>query len=196
MGQTTQASWEKPQNDRIADERLAKLQNRRGQRLQMLLGGGLLITAILILITNATALGQQYYISVEELLNKPEYSGQSVRITGAVIGDTIKETTVNGKTVIDFTVATIPIQTTNLADELSLAANNPDVLQLKVHIEGQPRPELLVHESQAILVGELGEDGVFYATNMQFKCPSRFEERAPQMGEEDHPGMESLNGSI
>jgi hypothetical protein len=127
MGQTTQASWEKPQNDRIADERLAKLQNRRGQRLQMLLGGGLLITAILILITNATALGQQYYISVEELLNKPEYSGQSVRITGAVIGDTIKETTVNGKTVIDFTVATIPIQTTNLADELSLAANNPDV---------------------------------------------------------------------
>jgi cytochrome c-type biogenesis protein CcmE len=195
MSQATQTSWEKPQNERIADERLSKLQNRRGQRLQLLLGGGLLVAAIVILITNATALGQQYYISVEELVNKPEYSGQSVRITGAVIGDTIRETTVDGKTVIDFTVATIPIQTTNLADELSLAANNPDALQLKVHIEGQPRPELLRHEAQAILVGELGEDGVFYATNMQFKCPSRFEERAPEMGEQDHPGMQTLGGS-
>jgi cytochrome c-type biogenesis protein CcmE len=195
MSQNAPTSWEKPQNDQLADARLAKLQNRRGQRLQMALGGGLLLIAIIILITNATALGQQYYMSVEELVNTPEYDGQSVRITGAVIGDTIKETTVDGKTVIDFTIATIPIQTSNLAEDLSIAANNPDVLKLKVHIEGQPRPELLKHEAQAILVGELGDDGVFYATNMQFKCPSRFEERAPEMGEQDHPGMQTQGGS-
>ncbi len=195
MSQNNPSTWEKPQNDQSADARLAKLQNRGGQRLKLLLGSSMLVAAILILITNATALGQQYYISVDELLNKTEYAGESVRITGAVIGSTIKETTVDGKTIIDFEVASIPIRTDNLAEELSLASNNPDALTLKVHVEGQPRPELLVHEAQAILVGELGEDGVFYATNMQFKCPSKFEEGAPQMNEQDHPGMQSLGGS-
>lgn len=191
-----QTNWEKPQDEHAADHRLARLQNNRSQPIKLLIGVGMLVAAIVILISNATALGQRYYISVEELVSKPDYAAQSVRITGAVIGDTIQETTVNGKTVIDFEVATIPIQTRDLAEELSLAANNSQALKLKVHIEGQPRPELLRHEAQAILVGELGEDGIFYATNMQFKCPSRFDERAPQMGEEDHPGIDALGGSV
>lgn len=196
MSQTTPPTWEKPQPGRDTDARLAKLQNRGGQRLKLLLGSMMLFVALIILITNATALAQQYYISVEDLLNRTELSAEPVRITGAVIGSTIIETTVDGKTIIDFEIASIPIRTSNLAEELSIAANNPDALTLKVHVVGQPRPELLVHEAQAILVGKLGEDGVFYATNMQFKCPSKFEESAPRMDEQDHPGIEALGDAL
>ena len=37
-------------------------------------------------------------------------------------------------------------------------------------------PDLLQHEAQAILTGALGVDGVFYASELLLKCPSRFEE--------------------
>jgi cytochrome c-type biogenesis protein CcmE len=61
-------------------------------------------------------------------------------------------------------------------------------------VVNEPRPEMLRHEAQAILSGKLGADGVFYATELQFKCPSRFEESGPVMGEEDHPGMDVISG--
>ena len=50
---------------------------------------------------------------------------------------------------------------------------------MPVYVEGQVKPELLQHEAQAIMTGTLGEDGVFYVTDLQTKCPSRFIESEP-----------------
>jgi cytochrome c-type biogenesis protein CcmE len=186
-----QLAWEK-------DELRAKLTTqKRGERTKFLIGGLLILAAIGYLIFSGTAVGQRFFITVEEILNDADakYVGQPVRITGAVIGDTIEETTTeDGKSVITFTIAHIPTRTDNLAETLNIASNNPNVTKLQVYVENQPRPELLRHEAQAILTGTLDEDGTFHATELQFKCPSRFEESGPVMGEQDHPGMGSVSG--
>jgi cytochrome c-type biogenesis protein CcmE len=38
---------------------------------------------------------------------------------------------------------------------------------------------LLRDEAQAIMTGKMGADGVFYATELNLKCPTRFEEAQP-----------------
>lgn len=189
-----QLAWEKPKNEDLR----AKLKTeKRGERLKFLIGGFLILGAIAYLIVSGTAIGQRFFISVEELLDDTsgKYAGQPVRITGAVMGETISETTrADGKSIITFTIVHIPTRTDNLAETLNIAVNNPAATQLQVHVENQPRPELLRHEAQAILNGTMGEDGIFYATELQFKCPSRFEESGPQMGEQDHPGIDVISG--
>lgn len=187
-----QAAWEKPTTG-LDDKRLKQLTQPKTERLKFLIGGLVILGAIGYLIISGTLTGQQFFITVEEALSNPEYAGQTVRITGAVIGDTIVDETVNGKQTITFTVANMPIRTDNLAETLNIASNDPTALKLNIHVENQPRPELLRHEAQAIMTGKLGEDGVFYATELQFKCPSRFEEAGPKLDEQDHPGMQALN---
>ncbi|NJL57955.1 cytochrome c maturation protein CcmE [bacterium] len=49
-------------------------------------------------------------------------------------------------------------------------------------------PDLLQHEAQAILTGTLGDDGVFYATELLLKCPAASRVRARPPSVEDHPG--------
>jgi cytochrome c-type biogenesis protein CcmE len=39
---------------------------------------------------------------------------------------------------------------------------------------------LLKNEAQAIVTGKLGEDGMFYADELQLKCPTRYDEAPPQ----------------
>ena len=41
------------------------------------------------------------------------------------------------------------------------------------------KPDLLRKEAQAIVTGELGEDGVFYANELLLRCPTRYEEAVP-----------------
>jgi cytochrome c-type biogenesis protein CcmE len=42
---------------------------------------------------------------------------------------------------------------------------------------------LLRHEAQAIMTGELGEDGIFYADELLLKCPTKYEEAVPEQSE-------------
>ena len=41
-------------------------------------------------------------------------------------------------------------------------------------------PDLLQNEAQAIMTGKMGEDGVFYATELLLKCPTKYEEAVPE----------------
>jgi cytochrome c-type biogenesis protein CcmE len=169
----TELSWEKPDQSQIR----LKSRTKTTQRIQFLIGGVLLLTAVIYLIMISTASGAQYFITIDELLSNPEYVGQPVRLTGAVVGDTIEYDANN--LIIDFTIAHIPSETDNLALALHQAVNNPDAARLSVHIEGEVKPDLLENEAQAILSGELGSDGVFYANELLLKCPSRYEDAAP-----------------
>lgn len=189
-----QAAWEKPQDQAAQDARRALLaQRQRGERLKFLIGGLLILAAVVALVFSGMLTGTRFFISVEELLADPALAGQSVRITGAVIGETINiDTSDPSNTIIEFTVAHVATNPNNLADALHISANDPAATQLKIFVSGQPKPELLQHEAQAILTGTLGSDGVFYASAMQFKCPSRFEDGGPRLGE-DHPGMPSVS---
>jgi cytochrome c-type biogenesis protein CcmE len=41
------------------------------------------------------------------------------------------------------------------------------------------KPELLRNMAQAIMIGELHSNGIFYADEILLKCPSRYEEAVP-----------------
>lgn len=165
----TQAIWEKTeQTPAVASA---------GHRMRFLVGGVIILVAIGFLILNGTLSNAQYFITVDELLSRPELQGQAVRISGAVIGDTI---TYDADTLtIGFTMAHIPETTDNLAETLHLAVNDPVASRVQVVVVNQPMPDLLQHEAQAIVTGQLGADGVFYADELLLKCPTRYEEAVP-----------------
>lgn len=154
-----------------------------GDRLKFIIGGVLMMGAVIYLIVSGTMSGARYFISVNDLITSPEqYVGQTVRISGAVDGSTIVYDSTN--LIIDFTVAHIPEDTTNLALTLHEAVSDPSATRLQVHIEGDVMPDLLQNEAQAIMTGELRADGIFYASELLLKCPSRYEEGVPEQADE------------
>lgn len=165
----TQIAWEKPEN--TSEEAV-----RSGVQWKYLIGLIVLFIGIGYLIMQSTVSGARYFISVDELLNG-DYVGKTVRISGAVIGESIRYDPQN--LIIDFTIANIPNETKDLARALHEAVYDPKATRLAVHVRNQVKPDLLQNEAQAILTGKLGTDGVFYATEVLLKCPSRYEEIAP-----------------
>jgi cytochrome c-type biogenesis protein CcmE len=177
----TQLSWEKSPTVSPAP----KTGMRFNGRAKFLIGGVLILVAVMYLIVSGTQAGSRFFITVDDLTQNRQYTGQSVRITGAVLGDTIRYDEEN--LIIEFTIANIPSEYEDLAETLHLAVTNPDATRMQVRVEGQVRPDTLRHEAQAILTGTLGDDGVFRATELMFKCPTRFEEA--------HPGQSIVNPS-
>src|SRR5690606_9724334 len=97
----------------------------------------------------------------------PAYVGQTVRISGAVLGDTIQYDSQN--LTIEFTISHIPQNFDNLAVALDESVSNSSLARLPIYIEDEVKPDLLQHAAQAIITGTLGEDGVFYATELLLK---------------------------
>ncbi|MFW5709783.1 MAG: cytochrome c maturation protein CcmE [Chloroflexota bacterium] len=178
--------WEKP-----SDMDLSRLQ-KTGGRWKFLVGGLLILAAAVYLIASSTQQNTRFFITVEEITTNPEYIGQTVRISGAVIGQTIQYDP--EALTIEFVISHIPTDFDNLAETLHESVNNPQNARLPVYIENEVKPDLLSHEAQAILTGTLGEDGTFYATELLLKCPSRFEDGGSRNNlQEDHPGMQFNN---
>lgn len=149
----------------------------RSEYLKFLVGGVLMLAAVVYLIISGTTSGAQYFMSIDELVKNPEYLGKTVRMSGAVIGDTIQYD--SSTLTLDFTIANIPVETSDLARTLHEAVLSTSAQRLKVHLDNEVMPDLLQNEAQAILTGKLGEDGVFYATELLLKCPSRYAETVP-----------------
>lgn len=152
-------------------------------------GGLLILGAVAYLILSNTLGGVRYFINVSDLVNDAaRYTQEPVRVTGAVIGDTIVYDPEN--MLITFTVASIPDQYTDLGQALHDAVNDPNATRLNVRVENQVKPELLQQEAQAIMNGYLGADGIFHVNELQMKCPTRFSEIAPDgsvIEPGDHP---------
>jgi cytochrome c-type biogenesis protein CcmE len=167
-----QATWEKTQVPGAK-----KISAGSNSRLKFMIGGVLILAAVAYLIISGTMSGARYFITVDQLLSDPQYAGQTVRISGAVLGDSIQYNAEN--LVIEFTIVNIPEEFDDLALALHEAVNNENATRLSVRVENQVKPDLLQHEAQAILTGTLDENGVFHASELLLKCPSRFEEAAP-----------------
>lgn len=162
-------------------------QSSSGGRAKFIVGGLLIVAAVVYLIVTSTQASAQYFLTVDELTEQAGGDvGREVRISGAVIGDTIAyepETLT-----LKFEVAHVPGDNSEieaqggLAKVLYDAVNDPERTRLQVVYIG-PKPDLLRHEAQAIMTGELGEDGVFYADELLLKCPTKYEEAVPEQSE-------------
>lgn len=169
-----QATWEKVPATNLA-KNPALL---GGGRWKFLVGGLLILGAVIYLVISGTVGGARFFITVDELSsNAAAYAGQAVRVTGAVIGDTIRYDSEN--LIIEFTVVNIPQENQDLGAALHAAVNDPSATRMQVRVENQVRPELLQHEAQAIMTGTLGADGIFHVSELNLKCPSRFIESQP-----------------
>lgn len=164
-------AWEKPKN-------LEKPKRGfTGERGKFLLGGGLILAAVIYLVISGTMQGARFFITVDELMTDTTYIGQTVRVSGAVIGESIEYDSENAT--IRFTIANIPTEYEDLATALHDAVEDPNANRMDVLVVNEPMPDLLQHEAQAILTGELSADGTFHASELLLKCPSRFEESSP-----------------
>jgi cytochrome c-type biogenesis protein CcmE len=150
---------------------------------KFILGGLLILAAVIFLIITATQANAEYFMTVNELGAKGKsVVGQNLRISGAVIGSTIKY---DPQTMIlTFVIAHVPGDTAaiqaggGLAAVLHTAVTDATRARLTVIYNG-PKPDLLRDEAQAIITGHLGSDGVFHADDLLLKCPTKYQEAVP-----------------
>jgi cytochrome c-type biogenesis protein CcmE len=152
-------------------------------RIKFIVGGVLILAAVVYLIASSTQASAEYFMTVDELAAQgPSIVGRNVRVSGAVIGDTIQY---DPQTLtLSFTSAHVSGDNNEiekeggLAEVLHQAVIDPNRSHLRVQYVG-PKPDLLRNEAQAIMTGRLGTDGVFYADELLLKCPTRYEEAVP-----------------
>jgi cytochrome c-type biogenesis protein CcmE len=177
---STPANWEKPTT-------LTKPAAKSNNRWKFGLVTIVLLGAIGFMMFSGTQFNGRFFITVNDVLSRPDLVGKSVKLSGAVIGDTI---VVDSDTqTITFTIAHVTDEIAEIEDEGGLAkvlheaVTNPNAKTINVVVRNQPRPDLLQDEAQAILTGTMGEDGIFYADVVNLKCPSKYQGDLPSQSE-------------
>jgi len=154
------------------------------QRTKFILGGLLILAAVVYLIVSSTQASAEYFMTIDEIKAEGATAvGKSLRLSGAVVGDTVQY---DPQTLtLTFDVAHVSGDNDEieaqggLAEVLFQAVNDPSRQRISVVYNG-PKPDLLRGEAQAIMTGHLGEDGIFYADELLLKCPTRYEEAVPE----------------
>ena len=154
---------------------------------KFIIGGLLIVAAVIYLIASSTSASAEYFMTIEEVrAQESEIVGKSLRISGAVIGDSINydpET---------LTITFIVAHVTGDNNEIEAQGGLAKVLHDAVRDESRPHlsivyngpiPDLLQDEAQAILTGHIESDGIFYADELLLKCPTKYEEAVPDQSE-------------
>jgi cytochrome c-type biogenesis protein CcmE len=152
-------------------------------RTKFLVGGLLILAAVVYLIVSSTQANAEYFMTINELKSKgTQVVGKNLRVSGAVVGDTIQY---DPKTLtLTFDVAHVPGDNKEVDAEgglgavLHAAVIDPTRSRVKVVYSG-PKPDLLKNEAQAIMTGHLDSDGVFHADELLLKCPTKYQEAVP-----------------
>lgn len=152
-------------------------------RTKFIIGAIIILVAVIYLIFTATQANAEYFMTVNELKSKGNsLMGRNLRISGAVIGDSIQydPQTMN----LIFNIVHVPGDNATIELDGGLAAvlhdavTDPTLAQLTIIYNG-PKPDLLRNEAQAIVTGHLNEDGSFYADELLLKCPTKYQEAVP-----------------
>lgn len=153
-------------------------------RSKFIIGGLLILAAVVYLIFSSTQQAAEYFMTVDEITaQENSVIDRNLRLSGAVLGDTIQY---DPQTLtLTFEVAHVPGDNADieaqggLAAVLHAAVTDPTRSRIKVIYVG-PMPDLLRNEAQAIMTGHLGADGIFYAEELLLKCPTKYEEAVPE----------------
>jgi cytochrome c-type biogenesis protein CcmE len=157
------------------------------QRSKFIIGGLMILAAVVYLIASSTQASAEYFMTIEEVnQQQSDLVGKSLRISGAVIGDSISydpESLTLTFDVAHVTGDNAEIEASGgLAQVLHDATVDPSRTRLAVVYSG-PVPDLLKNEAQAIMTGHLESDGIFYADELLLKCPTKYEEAVPEQTE-------------
>jgi cytochrome c-type biogenesis protein CcmE len=151
---------------------------------KFIVGGVMLLAVVVFMVISATRATAQFFLTVGEIQNGDrDYAGENLRVSGAVIGDSIRYDSETHT--LHFTIANIPTDDDEIEAQggleavLHQAAIDPTAAQMDVVYKGAP-PDMLKEEAQAILTGSLQDDGSFLAEEILLKCPSKYEEVLPE----------------
>jgi cytochrome c-type biogenesis protein CcmE len=151
----TQATWTNEE---------AVLEETRPNRMKFVVGGLVILAAIIFLVFNAMNGTTQLYLTVEEFhAQQSQLAGRDLRVSGWVIGDSIQYTQIDDQTSrLEF----------DIVDDLANPAQKLHIVAMN-----EPMPDLLQHEAQALVEGH-AENGAFQAVpgGLLLKCPTRYEE--------------------
>lgn len=154
---------------------------------KFMIGGVAILAVVVWLITTSTQASAEYFMTVDELNAEGQAAvGKSVRLSGAVLGDTIQYDA--DTLTLTFEVAHVTAdndeieQLGGLAEVLHQAVSDPSRARVTAVYVGV-KPDLLRNEAQAIMTGKLGADGIFYADELLLKCPTKYEEAVPEQAE-------------
>lgn len=160
---------------------------RKSNRLKFIIGGVLFAAAVAFMVISASKATAEFFLTIRELQDSErDLSGQNLRVSGAVLGESIAFDVETGQ--LHFTIAHIPgddeviEQQGGLNVVLHQAVIDPKNPRLDVIYSG-PQPDMLRDEAQAIVTGTLDSEGVFIAEELLLKCPTKYEESLPDMGE-------------
>jgi cytochrome c-type biogenesis protein CcmE len=152
-------------------------------RSKFIIGGLLILAAVVYLIASSTQASAEYFMTVDEVSAQGQsVVGKSLRVSGAVVGDSIQYDPQS--LTLTFDVAHVPGNNQEveaqggLAEVLHAAVVDPGRTRIQVQYSG-PRPDLLKNEAQAIMTGQIGADGIFHADELLLKCPTKYEEAVP-----------------
>ena len=147
------------------------LTGTKSNRLKFIVGGAVLLTAVVFLVVNAMSGNTQLYKTVNEFYaEQSRLTGRDLRVAGWVVGDTVQYTQ------IDATTSRLEF---DIVDDLT----DPNAQRLHVVAMNEPKPDLLQDQAQALVEGHAGQDGIFYANQggLLLKCPTRYEEMDPAL---------------
>lgn len=172
----TNTTWEKNAANTQSANRLLN------SRTKYWVIGLALLGAVAYLVVSGMATAS-YYITVEELLADSSKHGKDVRIAGAVDGDTINfdpDTQELSFEIVNITSDTEEIREQGgLANVLYIALQDENAPRLKVVVQNAEMPDLLQHEAQAIVEGQLDANGIFQGDTLLLKCPTRYSDDVP-----------------
>lgn len=155
----TQATW--TNNEGILSE-------AKPNRMKFVVGGLVILAAIVFLVANAMSGTTQLYLTVGEFYEQQSsLAGRDLRVSGWVMGDSIQYTQIDDQTSrLEFDIVD---DMTDPGQRLHIVAMN------------EPIPDLLQHEAQALVEGS-AQGGEFHAIQggLLLKCPTRYEESGPE----------------
>ena len=154
------------------------------QRKKFMWGGLLILAAVVLLIVTSTEASAEYFMTIDELKAEgAQVTGKSLRVSGAVDGDTIEYDAQS--LTLSFEVAHVTGNNADIEAQGGLAKVLHEAVvdttreRLQVVYVGA-KPDLLRGEAQAIMVGSISDDGIFYADELLLKCPTKYEEAVPE----------------
>ncbi len=120
--------------------------------LKLLIAGIVLVGAVGYLCYAGVSAGRYYYLSVDAFLSSTEHHDQSVRLYGLVGADP-------------------DINIENLTTEFLLLGDNQ---KLKIKYDGAI-PDMFKAGGEVVVLGRMGQDNVFNATEILTKCASKYQ---------------------
>jgi cytochrome c-type biogenesis protein CcmE len=155
--------------------------------MKFVVAGLLIVAAVAYLIVTSTGSTAHYFLTIEEVRSmEGDALDRRLTVSGAVLGETIDYDPSQPR--VTFTIVQVPgdpqevERAGGLAKVLHDAVNDPNAPHIEV-VYDDVKPDLLQAESQAIVRGQLGQDGRFYADEVLLKCPTRYEEGVPGQSE-------------